>query len=138
MIRGNHDKAACGLDDGSQFNQVARLAAAWTGQFLTPEQPHYLRELPMGPVQIDDLVEICHGTPFDEDYYIFDGNDARDGMRSARRGRSASSATRTCRRSSGSRTNRSREPRRPDPETILALAAGAQYLVNAGLGRPAA
>ena len=31
VIRGNHDKAACGLDDGSQFNQVARIAAVWTG-----------------------------------------------------------------------------------------------------------
>ena len=47
VIRGNHDKAACGLDDGSQFNQVARLAAAWTGQFLTPGNRTYLRELPM-------------------------------------------------------------------------------------------
>ena len=28
VIRGNHDKAATGLDDGSQFNQVARAAAA--------------------------------------------------------------------------------------------------------------
>ena len=27
VIRGNHDKAACGLDDGSYFNQVARSAA---------------------------------------------------------------------------------------------------------------
>ena len=42
VIRGNHDKASCGLDDGSQFNQVARLAAAWTGQFLTPFNRHYL------------------------------------------------------------------------------------------------
>ena len=97
VIRGNHDKAACGLDDGSQFNQVARLAAAWTGQFLTPDNRHYLRELPMGPVQIDDLVEICHGAPFDEDYYIFDGNDALRGAREPRPGRCASSATRTCR-----------------------------------------
>ena len=35
VIRGNHDKAACGLDDGSNFNQVARFAAAWTNQQLT-------------------------------------------------------------------------------------------------------
>ena len=33
----------------------------------------------MGPVQIDALTEICHGTPFDEDHYIFDGNDAQHG-----------------------------------------------------------
>ena len=51
----------------------------------------------MGPVQIDDLVEICHGAPFDEDHYIFDGNDALRGARERDRGRSASSATRTCR-----------------------------------------
>ena len=32
VIRGNHDKAACGIDDGSSFNQIARYAAAWTGR----------------------------------------------------------------------------------------------------------
>ena len=36
VIRGNHDKAACGIDDGSQFNHVARMAAMWTGTQLTP------------------------------------------------------------------------------------------------------
>ena len=29
-----------------------------------------------GPEAIDDHVEICHGSPFDEDHYIFDGEDA--------------------------------------------------------------
>ena len=50
VIRGNHDKAACGIDDGSQFNHVARMAAIWTGEQLTPENRDYLRALPMGPV----------------------------------------------------------------------------------------
>ena len=77
VIRGNHDKAACGLDDGSSFNQIARFAAAWTGDALTPENRRYLYDLPAGPVLIDDVTEICHGSPFDEDHYIFDGNDAR-------------------------------------------------------------
>ena len=36
IIRGNHDKAATGIDDGSQFNHVARIAALWTGTQLTP------------------------------------------------------------------------------------------------------
>jgi predicted phosphodiesterase len=76
VIRGNHDKAACGIDDGSQFNNVARAAALWTGAQLTPENMTYVRELPMGPVEIDSLTEICHGAPFDEDHYIFDGGDA--------------------------------------------------------------
>lgn len=85
VIRGNHDKAACGLDDGSGFNQVARLAAAWTAERLTPANRTYLRELPGGPRTIDDIVEICHGAPFDEDYYIFDGGDAVRGLESATR-----------------------------------------------------
>jgi len=85
VIRGNHDKAACGLDDGSGFNHVARLAATWTGERLTPANKTFLRELPSGPRVIDDLVEICHGAPFDEDYYIFDGGDAVRGLESATR-----------------------------------------------------
>ena len=77
VIRGNHDKASCGLDDGENFNQVARFAAAWTLQQLTPANRVYLRELPQGPATIDDRVEICHGAPFDEDHYIFDALDAQ-------------------------------------------------------------
>jgi predicted phosphodiesterase len=85
VIRGNHDKAACGLDDGSQFNHVARIAATWTGAQLSPDNRTYLRELPMGPTVIDELTEICHGAPFDEDYYIFDGGDAVRGLDSTTR-----------------------------------------------------
>jgi diadenosine tetraphosphatase ApaH/serine/threonine PP2A family protein phosphatase len=55
---------------------VARAAALWTGAQLTPENMTYVRDLPMGPVEIDSLTEICHGAPFDEDHYIFDGSDA--------------------------------------------------------------
>ncbi|HXW04641.1 MAG TPA: metallophosphoesterase family protein [Vicinamibacterales bacterium] len=76
IIRGNHDKAACGIEDASNFNHIARVAAAWTGETLTPENRDYLRGLPAGPVTIDDRVEICHGSPFDEDHYIFDADDA--------------------------------------------------------------
>ena len=46
VIRGNHDKAGSGLDDGSSFNQVARMAALWTLESLTPENRAYLRALP--------------------------------------------------------------------------------------------
>ena len=85
VIRGNHDKAACGLDDGSNFNVVARTAAAWTSNTLTPANRTYLRELPAGPTLIDDSVEICHGAPFDEDHYIFDLMDARQAIETAQR-----------------------------------------------------
>ena len=85
VIRGNHDKAACGLDDGSSFNQIARFAAAWTSETLTAGNRQYLRDLPAGPSLIDEYVEICHGSPFDEDHYIFDGDDARHALDASRR-----------------------------------------------------
>jgi predicted phosphodiesterase len=85
VIRGNHDKAACGIDDGSGFNTVARLAAVWTSETLTPVNRDYLRNLPAGPLAIDDLLEICHGAPFDEDHYIFSGDDAARALDAARR-----------------------------------------------------
>jgi predicted phosphodiesterase len=76
IIRGNHDKVACGIDDAENFNQTARLAAEWTLATLTDVNREYLRALPAGPEAIDDLVEIWHGAPFDEDHYIFDAGDA--------------------------------------------------------------
>jgi diadenosine tetraphosphatase ApaH/serine/threonine PP2A family protein phosphatase len=85
VIRGNHDKAACALDDASHFNQVARAAAAWTSETLTPENRRYLRDLPAGPLTIDDHLEICHGTPFDEDHYVFDADDAMRALEASSR-----------------------------------------------------
>lgn len=85
VIRGNHDKAACGIDDGSSFNMVARMAAQWTMEMLTPSNRDYLRALPAGPATIDDTIEICHGAPFDEDHYIFDSEDASRALDAARR-----------------------------------------------------
>ena len=85
IIRGNHDKAACGIDDASNFNQIAKYAAMWTGETLTDDNREYLRALPAGPVMIDDRVEICHGSPFDEDHYIFDIEDAQKAMETSER-----------------------------------------------------
>ena len=85
VIRGNHDKAACGIDDASNFNQIARYAALWTGEVLTEDNREYLRALPAGPVMIDDRVEICHGSPFDEDHYIFDADDAQRALDASER-----------------------------------------------------
>src|SRR3954469_6796102 len=72
VIRGNHDKVASGLDDGESFNIIARSAVQWTTDALTASNLEYLRNLPAGPAIIDDTVQICHGSPFDEDAYIFD------------------------------------------------------------------
>ena len=84
-IRGNHDKVAAGLEDGESFNAVARSAVMWTFEALTPENREYLSNLPEGPVVIDDLIEICHGTPYDEDAYLFDELDALRAFETATR-----------------------------------------------------
>ena len=76
VVRGNHDKVACGLDDGTDFNQVALLSALWTAGELTAAHREYLRGLPPGPIAIDSRLEICHGSPFDEDTYILGAADA--------------------------------------------------------------
>ena len=76
IVRGNHDKVACGLEQAEGFNSVAKSAARWTLDMLTPEYRDWLCDLPHGPILVDDVVEICHGSPFDEDAYIFDELDA--------------------------------------------------------------
>jgi diadenosine tetraphosphatase ApaH/serine/threonine PP2A family protein phosphatase len=85
MVRGNHDKVACGIEAAEGFNAVAKSAAHWTFDVLTPEHRAWLAALPEGPTVVDDLVEICHGSPFDEDAYIFDELDAVRALKVSRR-----------------------------------------------------
>lgn len=76
-VRGNHDRVAAGFDDGAGFNGVARAAALWTRDRLSRANRTYLRGLPLGPLVDADGVMICHGSPFDEDWYMFREDDAR-------------------------------------------------------------
>lgn len=85
LIRGNHDKVGSGLESPEGFNAVARSAIRWTYEALTPGNREWLAALPEGPMIVDDLIEICHGTPFDEDAYVFDDLDALRAMHAARR-----------------------------------------------------
>jgi diadenosine tetraphosphatase ApaH/serine/threonine PP2A family protein phosphatase len=85
VIRGNHDKVGSGLESPEGFNAVARSAIRWTYDTLTPENRDWLAALPAGPVVVDDLIEICHGTPFDEDAYVFDDLDALRSLHAAER-----------------------------------------------------
>jgi len=85
VIRGNHDKVAAGVEPVEGFNHLARLAIAWTADTLTDANRSYLANLAEGPIEIDDQVEICHGTPFDEDVYVFDDLDALRSLRTSAR-----------------------------------------------------
>lgn len=85
VVRGNHDKIALGLDQAIGFHAAARAAAQWTFDALTPDHREWLATLPMGPIAVDEFVEICHGSPFDEDTYIFDELDALHALQAATR-----------------------------------------------------
>jgi predicted phosphodiesterase len=94
FVRGNHDKACTGLEGLEYFNPIAAWAALWTQQALTPENYEWLRALPTGPVQLDNIVSpaanidgedvaampvyAVHGSPADEDEYIITLQDALD------------------------------------------------------------
>jgi predicted phosphodiesterase len=75
-VRGNHDKVVAGIDNGSNFNHTALAAAHWTTQRLTPVNLRYVRDLPRGPIQIERDLAICHGSPLNEDTYVFSDVDA--------------------------------------------------------------
>lgn len=69
-IRGNHDRVAAGLDDGLGFNAPAREAAVWTRDHLSKPNRRFLQDLVVGPC-VQDGVMLCHGSPQDEDEYVF-------------------------------------------------------------------
>lgn len=76
VVRGNHDKVVSGIEDASGFNSVARLAVEWTANELSAENLEYVKRLPKGPKEISTGLVICHGSPLDEDEYVFSLEDA--------------------------------------------------------------
>jgi predicted phosphodiesterase len=138
IVRGNHDKVASGLDDASDFNPMARSAAHWTREALTPETLDYLRNLPAGPLIVDETIEICHGSPLDEDLYVVADVDAARSI--------AVSRTPVClfghtHVALGARLDgESRleiEAPQGHPEFAMSIEAGSKYLINPGsVGQP--
>jgi predicted phosphodiesterase len=76
FVRGNHDKACCGLSDLADFNPVAATAALWTREKLTEDHMLFLRALPQGPISPIEDLQLVHGSPRDEDEYILMASDA--------------------------------------------------------------
>ena len=77
-VRGNHDRVCCGLTSALGFNPVARAAATWTHDELTPDNRAWLRAVPQGPLQPEQPagVTLAHGSPLNEDQYILSMRDA--------------------------------------------------------------
>ncbi len=76
-VRGNHDRVCCGLTSALGFNPVARAAANWTREELTPSNLNWLRTVPQGPLHPEHAGITCaHGSPLNEDHYILNMRDA--------------------------------------------------------------
>lgn len=95
FVRGNHDRACCGLTDAESFNPVALAAVRWTERQLDAETTRWLRAIPSGPVYPGEVsapgeasahnsateadrvkVSCVHGSPLDEDHYLVAARDA--------------------------------------------------------------
>ncbi len=75
-LRGNHDKVAAGLESAEEFNAIAQIAADWTQRTLTGKNKEFLQSLSNGPIDVDGEFLASHGSPIDEDEYIFTDYDA--------------------------------------------------------------
>jgi diadenosine tetraphosphatase ApaH/serine/threonine PP2A family protein phosphatase len=140
IIRGNHDKVASGLEMPDSFNPAALQSAAWTFDKLTGDNRAWLYAIPPGPAEIDETIEICHGSPEDEDEYLFSAADA---------GRVFPSVTRpvcffghthvavsysTC---ANFKEVELREPDQDETSTIIGIKPRRHYLINPGaVGQP--
>ena len=69
-IRGNHDRFVASSEEGDGFNPAAREAAEWTRTRLSVPNRRFLEKLPLGPIERDGFL-LCHGSPEDEDEYVF-------------------------------------------------------------------
>jgi diadenosine tetraphosphatase ApaH/serine/threonine PP2A family protein phosphatase len=137
-VRGNHDKVAVGIDDAEDFNPMARAAAAWTRDALTAPSSDYLRAMSKGPLIVDEHIEICHGSPLDEDLYVVADLDASRAITAARRPLCLFGHTHVAlaARIDGERRLEIESPR-GRPEYQVALDPHAKYLVNPGsVGQP--
>jgi predicted phosphodiesterase len=144
VIRGNHDRICAGLDSMDEFTPLAKASARWTMEHLSPPDRNYLRELPTGPMPVDDVLVLVHGAPYDEDEYVTNVPEAEEVF-----GRLAGTEhvelphffghthlqgafVRT-----GGRVREITRPRAAEPETRIELEPGAAYLINAGaVGQP--
>jgi predicted phosphodiesterase len=134
FVRGNHDKVCAGLEPADTFNDVARRSIEWTRDVLTPDRLARIAGLPQGPRQVEDALEICHGAPFDEDFYVVDAADAARALDAARApiclyGHTHVPAVFTA----------ADAPAEPDPARpgVLQLPASGSALINVGsVGQP--
>lgn len=138
VVRGNHDKVAAGLEDAEDFNPMAKAAANWTRTALSPETLEYLKAMPIGPQLVDNELEICHGSPLDEDLYVVADSDATRSLKASRRPLCMFGHTHVALAACTDSRQRLRiETPQGNPEFGTPMAPEAKYLINPGsVGQP--
>jgi predicted phosphodiesterase len=78
FVRGNHDRACCGLTGIEDFNPVASRAARWTQCVLSADHMAWLRTMQSGPLQPPGTegISCTHGSLLDEDEYVLSAREA--------------------------------------------------------------
>ena len=74
-LMGNHDAAACGLEEPWFFNSRARSAIAWQALQIRDDNRAWLRTLPK-TLNLEGHAIAVHGAPGNRDDYILDWLDA--------------------------------------------------------------
>jgi diadenosine tetraphosphatase ApaH/serine/threonine PP2A family protein phosphatase len=140
IIRGNHDKVASGLEMPDSFNPAALQSAAWTFDKLTADNRAWLYAIPAGPAEIDETIEICHGSPEDEDEYLFSAADAQRVFPSVTRPVCFFGHTHVAVSYSTCANFKETELREPDQDgtsTVIGIKPRRHYLINPGaVGQP--
>jgi predicted phosphodiesterase len=75
IVRGNHDRAFTEkrYDD---FSEHARAAIVWTIKNCRQKTKDFIAGIKKGPKIIDGVFAVCHGSPLNEDAYIFNKSSA--------------------------------------------------------------
>jgi diadenosine tetraphosphatase ApaH/serine/threonine PP2A family protein phosphatase len=88
VVRGNHDRACSGSMHFKEYRELGQLAAhssERTQQVLTEQNRQWLSKLRQGPIRTIPRKVVCaHGSPWNEDTYIFFRDDALAAFRSCR------------------------------------------------------
>ena len=88
VVRGNHDRACSQSMTTAEYrdlSSLARYAAAWTQEVLNKENAEWLSHLKQGPIRpLTNKIACVHGSPRNEDEYVFFRYDANAVFRKSR------------------------------------------------------
>ncbi len=79
-LMGNHDAAACGLEDPVDFNPVARAAVLWTRKTMESAHLDLLERLPMEG-RLNGEARLAHGSLLHRDHYLVSQHDIMENIR---------------------------------------------------------